>query len=126
MSHGLLVVAAEQGPTHITREHLGIILAMELPVIVVITKIDMVSPERIETVRQEVFDLLKLVGRIPYLIKNIEDADFLTEHMNHHLVPVIKASPVSGEGLELLDQIFSRIKIPSSCGRLEKTIFDVY
>ncbi len=23
LSHGLLVVAAEQGPTHITREHLG-------------------------------------------------------------------------------------------------------
>ena len=113
LSHGLLVVAADQGPTHITREHLGIILAMELPVIVVITKTDMVSPERIETVRQEVFDLLKLVGRIPYLVKNTVDADFLTENMNHHLVPVIKASPVSGEGLELLDRIFSHLKIPS-------------
>ena len=73
----------------------------------------MVSPERIETVRQEVFDLLKLVGRIPYLVKNTVDADFLTENMNHHLVPVIKASPVSGEGLELLDRIFSHLKIPS-------------
>jgi elongation factor 1-alpha len=120
LSHGLLVVAAEQGPTHITREHLGIILAMELPVIVVITKIDMVSLERIEVVRQEVFDLLKLVGRIPYLVKTTKDADFLTKNMNRHLVPVIKASPVSGEGLKLLDRIFSRLKIPSLVEESEK------
>lgn len=113
LSHGLLVVAADQGPTHITREHLGIILAMELPVIVVMTKIDMVTEERIKNVRQEIFDLLKLVGRIPYMVKTMEDADFLTENMNQHLVPVIKASPVTGEGLELLDRLFSGLKIPS-------------
>ncbi len=113
LSHGLVVVAADQGPTHITREHLGIILAMDLPVIVVMTKIDMVSLERIETVRQEIFDLLKLVGRIPYMVKTPEDADFLTGNMNHHLVPVIKASPVTGEGLKLLDRLFSSLKIPS-------------
>ncbi len=113
LSHGLLVIAADQGPTHITREHLGIILAMDLPVIVVMTKIDMVNPERIETVRQEIFDLLKMVGRIPYMVKTPKDADFLTKNMNHHLVPVIKASPVTGEGLELLDQLFSTLKIPS-------------
>ncbi|BDZ69700.1 GTPBP1 family GTP-binding protein [Methanobacterium petrolearium] len=113
LSHGLLVVSADQGPTHITREHLGIILAMDLPVIVVITKIDMVSPERIKTVRQDIFDLLKLVGRIPYMVESPKDADFLTENMNHHLVPVIKASPVTGEGLEILDRLFSGLKIPS-------------
>lgn len=113
LSHGLLVVAADQGPTHITREHLGVILAMDLPVIVVMTKIDMVSPERVETVRQDIFDLLKLVGRIPYMVKSPEDADFLTDNMNHHMVPVIKASPVTGEGLELLDRLFSGLKIPS-------------
>ncbi|PKL74054.1 MAG: GTP-binding protein [Methanobacteriales archaeon HGW-Methanobacteriales-2] len=113
LSHGLLVVAADQGPTHITREHLGIILAMELPVIVVMTKIDMVSPERIKAVRQDIFDLLKLVGRIPYMVKTMNDADFLTKNMNQHLVPVIKASPVTGEGLELLDRLFSGLEIPS-------------
>jgi elongation factor 1-alpha len=120
LSHGLVVVAADQGPTHITREHLGIILAMDLPVIVVMTKIDMVGTERIETVRQDIFGLLKMVGRIPYMVKTPEDAHFLTENMNHHLVPVIKASPVTGEGLELLDRLFSNLKIPSHEEDLKK------
>lgn len=113
LSHGLLVVAADQGPTHITREHLGIILAMDLPVIVVMTKIDMVSQERVKIVRQEIFDLLKLVGRIPYMVQTSKNADFLTENMNNHLVPVFKVSSVTGEGLNLLDQLFSHLKIPS-------------
>ncbi|HID04596.1 MAG TPA: GTP-binding protein, partial [Aigarchaeota archaeon] len=38
IDYGILVVAADDGPTHITREHLGIMLAMGLPVIVCLTK----------------------------------------------------------------------------------------
>jgi len=113
LNYGLLVIAADQGPTQITREHLGIILAMELPVLVVITKIDMVTPEKLEKVRAEIFDLLKLVGRIPFMVKNNDDADFLAENMNQHLVPVINASPVTGEGLEILDRLLYQLKIPS-------------
>jgi elongation factor 1-alpha len=112
LNYGLLVVAADQGPTHITKEHLGIILAMELPVIVVMTKIDIVTAERIQEVRGEIFDLLKLVGRIPYSVKTIKDADFVAENMNQHIVPVIKVSPVTGNGLEILDELFLRFKIP--------------
>jgi elongation factor 1-alpha len=113
LNYGLLVIAADQGPTHITREHLGIILAMDLPVLVVMTKTDMVTAEKVEKVRVEIFDLLKLVGRIPYMAKNFEDADFLAENINQHLVPVIKASPVTGEGLKILDRLMYQLKIPS-------------
>jgi elongation factor 1-alpha len=33
--------------------------------------------------------------------------------MNQHLVPVIKVSPVTGVGLELLDELFYQLKVPS-------------
>ncbi|MEG3224235.1 MAG: GTP-binding protein [Methanobacteriales archaeon Met13] len=112
LSYGLLVIAADQGPTHITKEHLGIILAMDLPVLVVMTKIDLVSAQRVKEVQREIFDLLKLVGRIPYPLQNLHDADFVAENMNQHFVPFIKASPVTGEGLELLDRLFYSLKIP--------------
>lgn len=113
LDYGLLTIAADQGPTHITREHLGIMLAMELPLIVTITKIDMVSDERTKEVKEEIFKLLKMVGRIPYMVKTSEDAIFVANNMNQHLVPVIKVSPVTGAGLELLDKLFSKLKIPS-------------
>jgi elongation factor 1-alpha len=120
LNYGLLTIAADQGPTHITKEHLGIILAMELPVIVAMTKIDVVTSEQIIEGQKKIFDLLKLVGRIPYMIKSIEDADFVTKHMNQHIVPVVKVSPVTGEGLELLDRLFLKLTIPSNGKELKK------
>jgi elongation factor 1-alpha len=38
LDYGLLVVSADDGVTNVTREHLGILLAMELPTIVAVTK----------------------------------------------------------------------------------------
>lgn len=111
LNYGLVTVAANEGPTHITKEHLGIIMAMDLPVIVVITKIDMVSDEKAEDVKNKVFELLKLVGRIPYNVKSNEDAEFVSKNMNQHLVPVMKVSSTNGEGLSLLDDLFLNLPV---------------
>jgi elongation factor 1-alpha len=114
LDFGLLTVAADQGPTAITREHLGIVLAMEIPLLVAITKIDTVSEERTREVKDEVFELLKMVGKIPYMVKTSDDAVFVAENMNQHLVPVIKVSPVTGNGLNLLDELFYRLNVESN------------
>lgn len=111
LDYGLVTVAADQGPTHITKEHLGIILAMDLPLIVVITKIDMVTDEKVKETKNKVFGLLKLVGRIPYMIKTGEDAKFVAENGNQHLVPVINVSSLTGDGLNLLDELFLNLQI---------------
>ncbi len=120
LSYGLVVIASDQGPTHITKEHLGIILAMDLPVIVAMTKVDMVNAEKIVEVQKKIFDLLKLVGRIPFMVKSTKDADFVAKTMNPHIVPILKVSPVTGEGLEILDRLFLKLKIPSNGKDLEK------
>lgn len=120
LNYGLLIIAADQGPTHITKEHLGIILAMELPVLVAMTKVDLVTPEKSKEVQQQIFELLKLVGRIPFMVKNLKDADFVSKNINQHIVPVIKVSPVTGEGLDILDHLFLKLKIPSNGKDLKK------
>ncbi|MFT4956815.1 MAG: elongation factor 1-alpha, partial [Halobacteriales archaeon] len=50
LDYGLLTVAADDGPTKTTREHLGVLLATDLPTIVAVTKADMVSEERVAEV----------------------------------------------------------------------------
>ena len=113
LDFGLLTIAADQGPTSITREHLGIVLAMEIPLLVAITKIDMVTGERTNEVKNEIFNLLKMVGKIPYMVKTSDDAVFVANNMNQHLVPVIKVSPVTGNGLDLLDKLFYELNVQS-------------
>ncbi|MBM4241726.1 MAG: GTP-binding protein, partial [Euryarchaeota archaeon] len=113
LNYGLVTIAADHGPTHITKEHLGIIMAMDLPVIVVITKIDLVDGEKINKIQEKIFELLKLVGRIPFTIRSKEDARFVAKNINKHIVPIIKVSSVTGEGLNLLDELFLDLKSPS-------------
>jgi elongation factor 1-alpha len=114
LDFGLLTIAADQGPTAITREHLGIVLAMEVPLLVTITKIDMVTEDRTGEVKDEVFELLKMVGKIPFMVKTIDDAVFVAGNMNQHLVPVIKVSPVTGDGLDLLDKLFCELNVQTN------------
>jgi elongation factor 1-alpha len=71
-------------------------------------------------VQQQIFELLKLVGRIPFMVKSIKDADFVAKNMNPHIVPVIRVSPVTGEGLDILDRLFLKLKIPSNGKDLQK------
>ncbi|MCS6770237.1 MAG: GTP-binding protein, partial [Candidatus Caldarchaeum sp.] len=101
IDYGILVIAADDGPTHITREHLGIMLAMELPVAVCITKIDKVKPERVEAVEKEVSSLLKRVGRIPISINSEADISLVADKLAV-VVPLLKTSAVSREGYDLV------------------------
>lgn len=111
IDYGLLVVASNDGVMRTTREHLGILLAMELPVIVAVTKIDMVSEERVQEVVQQIFNLLKTVGRIPILVKDKKEAIRVSKILseNRYIVPVVKTSALTLEGYEILEELFYRL-----------------
>ncbi len=108
LDYGLLTVAADDGPTKTAREHLGILLATELPTIVAITKADLVSDERLEAVEQEVERLLRDVGRTPLRIKR-HGVDAALEEIDETVVPLLTTSAVTQEGLETLDSLFEQL-----------------
>ena len=108
LDYGLLVVAADDGVTATTREHLGILLATELPTIVAITKRDMVTEERLETTVDEVERTLREVGRtpLPTARHGVEGA---IDELSDHVVPVVVTSAVTGTGLDELDALFRQL-----------------
>jgi elongation factor 1-alpha len=102
------VVAADDGPTKTTREHLGILLATELPTIVAITKTDMVTDEQVETVEREVERLLRGAERTPLSIER-HGVEAALEEINEQVVPIVKSSAVTMNGLGVLDELFRRL-----------------
>ena len=108
LDYGLLVVAADDGPTKTTREHLGILLAMELPTIVAITKADVVGDDRLETVEREVERLLRDVDRTPLLVDRY-GVETAVEELSGSVVPVLRTSAVTMDGLDDLDAMFERL-----------------
>jgi len=108
LDYGLLTVAADDGPTKTTREHLGILLATELPTIVAITKADLVDEDRIADVEREVERLLRDVEKTPLPVDR-HGVDAAIEEISETVVPVVTTSAVTGDGLDTLDELFERL-----------------
>ena len=108
LDYGLLVVAADDGPTRTTREHLGVLLATELPTIVVLTKTDAVSSERVEEVERQVERLLREAGKSPLRVER-HGVDAAVQEVGETVVPIVETSAVTMDGLDALDELFYRL-----------------
>ncbi|WP_339103306.1 GTP-binding protein [Haloterrigena salinisoli] len=108
LDYGLLVVAADDGPTRTTREHLGVLLATDLPTIVAITKTDAVDEERVEEVEREVERLLREVDKSPLRVAR-HGVDAAIEEISERVVPIVETSAITMDGLATLDELFDRL-----------------
>src|SRR5699024_5602664 len=116
LDYGLLTVAADDGPTKTTREHLGVLLATELPTLVAITKTDMADDERVAEVEREVERLLRDVGKAPLGIGR-HGVAAAVEEISETVVPIFRTSAVTMDGLDELDELFERLpKTGSAAG----------
>ncbi|CDK39995.1 protein synthesis factor GTP-binding [Halorubrum sp. AJ67] len=108
LDYGLLVVAADDGPTKTTREHLGILLATELPTIVAVTKADAVSDDRLAEVEREVESMLRDAGQTPLLVDR-HGVDTAVAEVGDGVVPLLRTSAVTKDGIGTLDHLFERL-----------------
>ncbi|WP_435094912.1 GTPBP1 family GTP-binding protein [Halorubrum sp. N11] len=122
LDYGLLVVAADDGPTKTTREHLGILLATELPTIVAITKADAVSDERLADVEREVESMLRDAGQTPLLVDR-HGIDTAVAEVGDGVVPLLRTSAVSKEGIGSLDQLFETLPKRATPERAEFRLY---
>ncbi|GGL50572.1 GTPBP1 family GTP-binding protein [Halocalculus aciditolerans] len=114
LDYGLLVVAADDGPTSTTREHLGVLLATELPTIVAVTKTDLVSEERLREVETEVERLLRGAGRTPLPVSRY-GTETAIEELDDTVVPLVRTSAVTEDGFDVLHEMFRRL--PKTAGQ---------
>ncbi|RDW88673.1 p-loop containing nucleoside triphosphate hydrolase-9 [Coleophoma cylindrospora] len=101
----LLMVAANNGLIGMSKEHLGIAMLLNVPVMVVITKIDICPPQILEQTIQQITRILKSPGarKIPIFIKNKEDCiNTASQIVSQRITPVFQVSNVTGEGLDLV------------------------
>ena len=115
LDYGLLTVAADDGVTETTREHLGILLATELPTIVAVTKTDLVPDERVAELEREVERALREVDKTPLSVAR-HGVDAAIEEISETVVPVVMTSAVTQRGLNTLDEMFERL--PKTSGEV--------
>ncbi|TKA29192.1 hypothetical protein B0A50_03702 [Salinomyces thailandicus] len=106
----LLMVAANNGLIGMSKEHLGIALALNVPVMVVITKIDICPPQILQQTLTQLQKILKSPGarKIPILIKNREECvNTATQFVSQRICPIFQVSNVTGESLDLVREFLN-------------------
>ncbi|OQN97427.1 hypothetical protein B0A48_16586 [Cryoendolithus antarcticus] len=106
----LLMVAANNGLIGMSKEHLGIALALNVPVMVCITKIDICPPQILAQTVTQLTKILKSPGarKIPIFIKSREDCiNTATQFVSQRICPVFQVSNVTGESLDLVREFLN-------------------
>ncbi|XP_061399231.1 GTP-binding protein 1 [Musca vetustissima] len=102
---GMLMIGANAGIVGMTKEHLGLALALSVPVFVVVTKIDMCPPNVLQDNLKLLFKILKSQGcrKVPVMVKTADEVVLsATNFVSERLCPIFQVSNVTGENLDLL------------------------
>lgn len=101
----MLMVGANAGVVGMTKEHLGLALALNVPVFVVVTKVDMCPPNVLANTLKLLQRVLKSPGcrKIPVLVSSEDDVVLAaTNFATERLCPIFQVSNVTGHNLDLL------------------------
>lgn len=101
----MLVVSAVSGVAGTTKEHLGLTMALEVPVVVVVNKVDLASPSCLQRTLSQLQMLLKGPGckKVPIQIFSEDDAITAASTLvSGSITPIFTVSCVTGQGLDLL------------------------
>jgi len=108
--YNILVVSLSSGPIGTFKEHLGISVALKIPIIIVFTKVDMAPKPVAEMSINEVIKMLKMPGidKIPFMVKDESDLIVASKNIaNGRIVPIFIVSNKTGEGIDLLKKFMN-------------------
>jgi GTPase len=105
----LAFVCVSDKITPMTREHISLCITMEIPFVVLFTKVDMVPIEITTALISDLAKKLVSLKLSPYRMSKPEDLDLFTERsFNGTTVPLVLTSNKTGEGLDLVKYIMTK------------------
>ncbi len=110
--YSMIIVGANMGVSRMTKEHLGISLALKVPIFIVITKIDVAPDNVFEETKTTLVKILKSPGcqRLPVIVKPDDDVcAFASQMGSDKLCPIFAISNVTGEGVPQLKQFMGAL-----------------
>ncbi|XP_029949835.1 GTP-binding protein 2-like [Salarias fasciatus] len=111
----MLVVSANTGIAGTTREHLGLAMALKVPIFIAVSKVDLCSGGTVERTVRQLERVLKQPGcnKVPLRVVSADDAVSAAQQFTQSacVTPIFTLSSVSGQSLELL-KVFLNVLPP--------------
>ncbi|KAK9467159.1 P-loop containing nucleoside triphosphate hydrolase protein [Lipomyces arxii] len=99
----MLIVGANAGMIGMAKEHLGVALALNVPVFICITKVDMCPPNVLQATVTQLSKILRSAGcrKMPIFIDSHRDVvEASTNFVSQRICPIFQISSVTGTGLD--------------------------
>lgn len=109
----IIMIGANMGINHMTREHIGLCLTLKIPFIFVISKIDIVPDNILDETMRKINSICKNgIKKNPFIIKTKDDiVNIINNIKNDNIIPIIQISNVSGYNLDLLKKLLNYLPI---------------
>ncbi|XP_070580603.1 GTP-binding protein 1-like [Ptychodera flava] len=124
----MLMIGSNAGIVGMTKEHLGLALALSVPVFVVVTKIDMCPPNVLQETLKLLQRILKSPGcrKIPVLVNNKDDVVVTaTNFSSERVCPIFQISNVTGENMDLLKMFLNLLSTRMQSHESEPAEFQI-
>jgi len=111
--YSMIIIGSNMGISRMTKEHLGISLALKIPFLCVLTKIDVAPQNVFQDTLETLLTILKSPGvnRRPIIVKTVEDAKTLADTMgSDRICPIFSVSSVTNEGVDVLTTFMGLLK----------------
>jgi len=111
--YAMIIVGANMGVQRMTKEHLGIALALNVPIMIVITKIDISPAEIYKQTLDSITKILKSAScqKMPLVIRDNDEMKVYAESIaSNRVCPIFCVSSVSGEGIDQLKSLLSQLQ----------------
>ena len=109
--YAVILIGTNMGVQRMTKEHLGIVIFLNIPFFIVFTKVDIAPKEVKEKTIQAFTTLLKTgLQKSVFNVKSEKDAEFAAKNIPMgNLVPIFQISTVTGEGLDDLKSFLAQL-----------------
>ncbi|XP_033113346.1 GTP-binding protein 1-like [Anneissia japonica] len=125
---GMLMIGSNAGIIGMTKEHLGLALALNVPIFVVVTKIDMCPPNVLQDTLKLLLRILKSPGcrKIPVLVNSQDDVvTSATNFSSERVCPIFQVSNVTGENLDYLKMFLNLLTTRMKCDESDPAEFQI-
>ncbi|PAV86632.1 hypothetical protein WR25_23325 isoform C [Diploscapter pachys] len=122
----MLMVGSNMGIIGTTKEHLSLALSLQVPVFIVVTKIDMCPPQVLEETMQNISRLIKSVKKIGVIVRTMDDVISAAANLpSKRVCPIFQVSNVTGTNLDLLKSFMNIIPLRRSLSENDPAHFQI-
>lgn len=104
-----LIMIEGRGVRGMTKEHIMLCCSFNIPFIILITKVDLYTPEVVASTIDTVSRLIKKARKEMWRIREMVDIEIPLQNANNNFVPVFTLSNVTGEGLDIIKKYLFRL-----------------